>query len=219
MASGKPAVDWERVEADYCAGIKSLREIAAEHPGTNHVAITRMAKKHGWTRSLGEKIRKAVDGLVTVQAVTGDVTAKHPSEKEIIAASAQAIVNVKLSHRKSISRQRELVERLLQELEAQTGDTDLFDQLGELMHAPDDKGMDKLNDIYKKVIATPQRIDSLKKLAETLKHLIYLEREAFDITPAPTPQDNALQAIAKAIQGNTLPIIHEDEGADDDAEG
>lgn len=219
MASSKPSVDWERVEADYCAGIKSLREIAAEHPGTNHVAITRMAKKHGWTRSLGEKIRKAVDGLVTVQAVTGDVTAKHPSEKEIIAASAQAIVNVKLSHRKSISRQRELVERLLQELEAQTGDTDLFDQLGELMHSPDDKGMDKLNDIYKKVIATPQRIDSLKKLAETLKHLIYLEREAFDIVPAPTPQDNALQAIAKAIQGNTLPIVHEDEGADDDAEG
>jgi len=28
-----------------------------------------------------------------------------------------------------------------------------------------------------------------------------------------------MQEIAKAIQGNTLPIIHEDEGADDDAEG
>lgn len=213
----KKNVDWEKIEADYRSGIKSLREIAADHPGTNHVAITRMAKKHGWERSLVEKIRKAADVLVTAQAVTGDVTAKQASEKEVIAASAQAIVNVKLGHRKSISRQRELVERLLQELEAQTGDTDLFGQLGELMHAPDDKGVDKLNEVYKKVIATPQRIDSLKKLAETLKHLIYLEREAFDITPAPTPGDNALQAIAKAIQGNTLPIVHEDVGADDDA--
>lgn len=213
----KKNVDWEKIEADYRSGIKSLREIAADHPGTNHVAITRMAKKHGWERSLVEKIRKAADVLVTAQAVTGDVTAKQASEKEVIAASAQAIVNVKLSHRKSISRQRELVERLLQELEAQTGDTDLFGQLGELMHAPDDKGVDKLNDLYKKVIATPQRIDSLKKLAETLKHLIYLEREAFDITPAPTPGDNALQAIAKAIQGNTLPIVHDDLSADDDA--
>jgi len=88
-----------------------------------------------------------------------------------------------------------------------------------LMRSEDDKGVDKLNDLYRKVIATPQRIDSLKKLAETLKHLIYLEREAFDIVPAPTPGDNALQAIAKAIQGNTLPIVHDDVGADDDAEG
>lgn len=219
MTAAKPSVDWERVEADYCAGIKSLREIAAEHPGTNHVAITRMAKKHGWQRSLGEKIRKAADGLVTVQAVTGDVTAKLPSEKEIIAASAQAIVNVKLSHRKSIARQRTLVETLTAELEAQTADTELFSQLGELMRSEDDRGVDKLNDLYKKIITFPQRIDSMKKLAETLKHLIYLEREAFDITPAPTPTDNALSSIAKAIQGNTfLPVASPVESCDDDEE-
>lgn len=218
MATRKP-IDWERVEADYCAGVKSIREIAREN-GVTDTGVRDKAKKAGWSRSLTEKVAAKAERLLRNEALRSQLrTEKAASDRELVEASAQAIVNVKLSHRKSISRQRELVERLLQELEAQTGDTDLFDQLGELMHAPDDKGMDKLNDLYRKVIATPQRIDSLKKLAETLKHLIYLEREAFDIVPAPTPGDNALQAIAKAIQGNTLPIVHEDEGADDDAEG
>jgi len=218
MATRKP-IDWERVEADYCAGIKSIREIARE-AGVTDRAVRDKAKARDWTRNVSAKVAAKAEKILRREQLRTELrTESSVSEREVIEASAQAIVNVKLSHRKSISRQRELVERLLQELEAQTGDTDLFDQLGELMHAPDDKGMDKLNDLYRKVIATPQRIDSLKKLAETLKHLIYLEREAFDIVPAPTPQDNALQAIAKAIQGNTLPIVHEDEGADDDAEG
>lgn len=218
MAARKP-VDWERVEADYCAGVKSLREIAAEH-GITEGTIRARAKKNDWPRNVAAKVAAKAEKILRNDALRSELrTEKAATEREIIEASAQAIVNVKLSHRKSIARQRELVERLLQELEAQTGDNDLFDQLGELMRAPDDKGVDKLNEIYKKVIATPQRIDSLKKLAETLKHLIYLEREAFDIVPAPTPGDNALQAIAKAIQGNTLPIVHDDVGADDDAEG
>lgn len=215
MAARKP-VDWERVEADYCAGIKTLREIAAEH-GVTEGAVRKRAKAGEWVRDLSRRIEAKTAELVRKEAVRSEVRKETSvTEREVIEASAQAIVNVKLGHRKSIARQRELVERLLHELEAQTGDVDLFGQLGELMHSPDDKGVDKLNEIYKKVIATPQRIDSLKKLAETLKHLIYLEREAFDITPAPTPGDNALQAIARAIQGNTLPIVHEDVPGDDD---
>lgn len=219
MASSKPSVDWERVEADYCAGIKSLREIAAEH-GITEGTIRARAKKNDWPRNVAAKVAAKAEKILRNDALRSELrTEKAISEREIIEASAQAIVNVKLGHRKSIARQRDLVERLLQELEAQTGDTELFDQLGELMRSPDGKGVDKLNEVYRKVIATPQRIDSLKKLAETLKHLIYLEREAFDIVPAPTPADNALQALTKAIQGNTLPIVHDDVGADDDAEG
>ena len=47
----KPAPDWEKIEADYRAGILSLREIAEAHPGTNHVAIARKAKREGWSRA------------------------------------------------------------------------------------------------------------------------------------------------------------------------
>ena len=216
----KPVVDWERIEADYCAGVKSIREISREC-GVTDTAIRKRAKAQKWSRNLSAKVEARAAELVRREAVRTEVrTEKEATEREVIEASAQAIVNVKLSHRKSIGRQRQLVETLLAELESQTADNDLFGQLGELMRSEDDKGVDKLNDLYRKIIAFPQRVDSMKKLAETLKHLIYLEREAFDITPAPTPTDNALSSIAKAIQGNTFlpvasPVEEGDDGEDD----
>lgn len=215
MAARKP-IDWERVEADYCAGIKSLREIAAEH-GTKEGTIRSRAKAQDWVRDISAKVAAKAQQISRKEDSRSiSRSEKAATEREIIEASAQAIVNVKLSHRKSIQRHRNLVEALTAELEDQTGNREVFEQLGELMRSPDDRGVDKLNDLYKKIIATPQRIDSMKKLAETLKHLIYLEREAFDIVPAPTPGDNALQALTKAIQGNTLPIVHDDPIDDED---
>jgi uncharacterized protein YjcR len=39
--------DRKTIEADYCAGVKSLRQIASEH-GISHVAIIKQAHRHGW---------------------------------------------------------------------------------------------------------------------------------------------------------------------------
>ncbi|TPG76325.1 hypothetical protein [Pseudomonas arsenicoxydans] len=100
---------------------------------------------------------------------------------DTIRVCAEAMVQVKLSHRSNITRYRALISSLLLELEQQTGSGELFEKLAELMEKPDDKGVDRLNDMYRKVIALPSRIDSAKKLSETLKILISLEREAFDI--------------------------------------
>ncbi|HEY4292069.1 GIY-YIG nuclease family protein [Luteibacter sp.] len=47
----KKAPDWERIEADYRAGLLSVREIAAAQ-GVSHVAIGKRAKRDGWERSL-----------------------------------------------------------------------------------------------------------------------------------------------------------------------
>lgn len=44
------APDWERIELDYRAGIKSLREIA-DGSGVSHVAVSKRASKHGWQRT------------------------------------------------------------------------------------------------------------------------------------------------------------------------
>lgn len=71
--------------------------------------------------------------------------------------------------------------QLLGELEETTGNKDLFEQLGELLYAPDKNGVDKLNEIYQKVIALPSRIKGMKDLADTLKTLVGLERQAFGI--------------------------------------
>lgn len=49
-----PAPDWEKIELDYRAGIKTLTQIAAEH-GISHVAIIKRAKRDGWERDLSHR--------------------------------------------------------------------------------------------------------------------------------------------------------------------
>ena len=46
----KRKIDWRGIEADYRAGILSLREIAARH-GCTEGAIRKRAKRDGWTRA------------------------------------------------------------------------------------------------------------------------------------------------------------------------
>ena len=55
----------------------------------------------------------------------------------------------------------------------------MFAELGEMLRQPDQNGNDKLNDVYQKIIGLPSRVDSVKKLAEALKTLVGLEREAY----------------------------------------
>ena len=178
----KAQPDWERIELDYRAGIKSLREIAENHKGTNHVAIARRAKAEGWTRDLSERIKAKAEDLVTRAAVTADVTANRAvTEKQVVEANAQDQASVRLAHRKDIQRKRAIVARLMDELEAQVGPENaaLLDELGELMRNPDDAGQDKLNDLYRKVISLPERAKTAKTLAETLRITVDMERQAF----------------------------------------
>jgi len=178
----KPEVDWEAIEGDFRAGVLSLREIAALHPGTNHVAITRRAKKEGWVRDLNAKIKARAEELVTRAAVTADVTEQQKAtERQVIEANAERIAQVRGEHRGDIQRLRTLALGLLSELEGQSADPVLLEELGEMLRKPDEKGVDKLNDLYQKIISTPSRIDSAKKLAETLKAAIGLEREAYGL--------------------------------------
>lgn len=182
----KAAPDWERIEQLYRAGVLSLREIAIACPGTNHVAITRRASKYGWVQDLSAKIKAKANDIVTRQAVTADVTAERAvSDQAVIEVNAQVIANIRMAHRTDIGRSRKLAIKLLDELEGLTDNRDLFDQLGDLMRSEDDKGQDKRNDLYMKVIDLPARTKTMKELADTLKTLVALERQAYDLGTNP----------------------------------
>lgn len=209
-------VDWEGVERDYSAGLLSLRELADKY-GVAHQVIARKAKKEDWSRDLSAKIAKAVDkklGDKQVGDTLGD--GKKATEKEIIDSNAQAIVNIKLSHRTDISRGRNLVAALFGELEECTSNKELFEQLGEILRRENDNGQDKLNDIYQKVISMPQRIDGVKKLSEALRILIDKERQAFDIQDKTTPVDGAINTLLGAIQGKSITVVSSQADFDED---
>lgn len=178
----KTAPDWERIEADYRAGILSLREIAALDGNVTHQAIAKRAKKEGWEQDLTAKIKAKAEALVAKQVVdSAAASSRAATAQEVIEANAARIAQVRGEHRGVISRSRNLTLKLLDELEATTDNAELFEQLGELMHSPDEKGADKLNELYRKVISLPSRVGSMKTLSDTLKNLIGLEREAYGL--------------------------------------
>ena len=211
-------VDWESVERDYSAGLLSLRELADKY-GTKESTIRSRAKTQDWVRDLSKKINQKVEDISRKElSRSTSRTEKNVSEKEIIEANAQAIVDIKLAHRGDIRKSKRIVNSLFDELELTTDNRELFEQLGELLRQESDSGQDKLNDIYKKVISLPQRIDGVKKLTDALKTMIGLEREAYDITAAPTATDNAMSSFVKSLQGSSVQVVAQCNDDDDDDE-
>jgi len=84
----------------------------------------------------------------------------------VVNANVQAVATIRLAHRRDIQRARKITNALLDELE-QMADADTvayLQELGEMLRSPDDNGMDKLNDLYQKVISLPERSKTMKVL-------------------------------------------------------
>ncbi|ENU80605.1 hypothetical protein F975_01659 [Acinetobacter sp. ANC 3789] len=203
--SEKKVIDWEKIELDYRAGVKSLREIAAEHEISDG-AIRKRAKRDDWSRDLSAKINAKAEDLVRKDLVRSEVrTQTAISEKETIDANAHQQAAVRLSQRKDIQRSRSIAMQLFDELEHQVGvaNVELLEALGDLMRSEDEKGQDKLNDIYHKIISLPGRVKSMKDLSDTLRNLIALERQAFGLDDKENTTVDPLQSLLNRIaQGN-----------------
>lgn len=181
MGEEKKVTDWERVELDYRAGLLSVREIA-DARGCSHTAINKRAKKEGWERDLQAKIRAKADSMVSKREVSKEVSAERmETERNVVEANAQVIADIRMAHRKDIKRSRTLCLSLLEEVESQTINPELYQELGEMLRSEDKNGVDRRNDLYNKVISSAGRISSMKQLAETLRILVALEREAYNI--------------------------------------
>ena len=180
-AAGVSTPDWERIELDYRAGIKTLRQIAGEH-GISEGAIRKRAKRDDWTRDLSERIQDKAEQLVRKEAVRSSVRAESTvSERVLVEANARAIADVQLAQRKLIQRKQAIMESLMRELESQVGQDNaaLLADLGEIMRNPDENGQDKRNDLYNRIISLPERARTAKTLAETLRITVDMERQAF----------------------------------------
>lgn len=202
----KKVIDWEKIELDYRAGVKSLREIASEQ-GVSDTAIRKRAKRDDWVRDLSAKIKAKADDLVRKEQVRSEVRTQNTvSEKETINANANLVASVRLSQRKDIQRSRKIAMSLFDELEHQVGieNVENLEELGELLRSDDDKGRDALNDLYMKIISMPGRVKSMKDLSDTLKTLIALERQAFGLDDENNKPVDALTALLERVStGNS----------------
>jgi len=220
MSDQKPnrsAVDWEAVEREYRAGIKTLRQIANEQ-GVSNPAIVKRAKRDGWERDLSAKIHAKAESLVSKQLVSSVVSKEDViAERQIVDANAEMMASVIRGHHKLLTRLRGIAMLLMDRLEAELEGTDLFIQLGEMMASPDEFGSDKMGDLYRKVIALPTQTDTAKKLAEMLKTIIELERKVFKIDEQKPVDVNPVAEFLRSISGNALPVSREvpDDDGDD----
>lgn len=206
-AQSKHPIDWELVERYYRAGVLTNVQIATEC-GLTEGAIRKRAKRDGWTKDLSAKIKARAEELVRRQEVRDSVRASdQESEKQTIEVNAQAAAMVLLVQKGSIKRMHSLFSSLMSEVEAETGNAELFGQLGELLAggSGDDDGRavnDKLSQIYQKVISSPGRVDSTKKLAEILEKIVRLEREAFGLNNEERSANSVDDLLAKINAAN-----------------
>lgn len=197
--------DWEAIELDYRAGVLTLRQIG-EKNGVSHAAISKRAKRYEWERDLKTKIQAKADALVTRATVTKEVTKETlDTEREIVSANGEAIAQVRLAHRKDINRSRNITMSLLEELELQTGaeTVAMLEQLGDMLRNEDDRGQDRLNDLYRKVISLPGRAKTMKDLGESLRVMVNLERQAFGLDDDDNSPTDGLTSLLHGIANNS----------------
>lgn len=94
--------DWEQIRAEYEAG-SSMGELSRKH-GADKAAISRRAKKEGWTQDLS-----AVVDRLTEAKVNGIVNTVDPKKKaEAVDAAAEAKAAVVQRHRDEWKQQEDL---------------------------------------------------------------------------------------------------------------
>jgi|GEM_PF-3417819 len=107
---------WVQIEADYRAGVRSLRDIASE-AGITEGAIRKRAKRDQWQRDLKARISARAEEKVRTQAVRIAGTQLTPeTEQQVVEANADVEYAVRISHRAGLQRLKELKDKLLEQV-------------------------------------------------------------------------------------------------------
>jgi hypothetical protein len=198
------APDWERIELDYRAGIKSLREIA-EGSGTSHVNISKRAKKLGWIRDLTAKINSKADALVNAALVNTPVNKATPAaERETVEAAASTQASVRLAQRVDIERCRRICMGLMAELEQQSASPDTLSEAAAILRSAPVEELTKeqrakLAEAASKASSLGARSSTMRALSESLRVLIGLERQAYGIRDEmPEPPAKGMEQVSTA---------------------
>lgn len=209
-------IDWEAVEKEYRAGIRTLREIANDH-GTTHTTIRRRAKDGGWTQNLTTKIHAKAAAIVERSKAREKCSTGTTgiSDKDIIESNAQDIAAIDLSHRADVQRLRRLSSSLMEELELQTTNNEVLTLVTE--QGQDEGAVSSAQArAIKHLLSCSGRIDSIKKLTETMKIQVELERKIVKLDAA-LPEGDESQNI---VIDFSTPLIEDDnwgnEGGNDE---
>ncbi|NDZ11497.1 hypothetical protein C7T35_01375 [Variovorax sp. WS11] len=191
----KPQPHWPTIEADYRAGVKSIRQIAREH-GISETAIRKRAKAEQWARDLSAAIQAKADEMVRMDAVRTEVrTANRIPDKIVVDANATAVYKVQLGHRTGLTKLTDLKDQLL-------------DELGKTAPPVVDAGAQQEGEAAPAAgLSLPARIESLKKLSEVDEKIRRGEREAYGIDKFVPDESGIASKLTDAERASRLAAI------------
>jgi hypothetical protein len=198
-------VAWAAVEAPFRAGIRSLKSIGLQF-GVVPSATLKHFNKLGIKRDLRARVIAKAQELVNEQAVNAAVNAAGAAvhERDIIGANPIASASVQIAHRTDIARARKLVSGLMAELEDTVERPELFGMIHMVLSNPDEPAIESLRSMARLAESLPMRARAMKDLADTLRILIGLEREAFALDTA-SGSDGKYLVIIKDYTGKGDP--------------
>lgn len=113
----KANIDWEGIEREYRAGQLSLSEIGVMF-GISKGRISQVAKKEQWKQDLSSRIKAQAIAKLSDRLVSAELNApvREASDEARVAAGAEALTKVVLSHQSSVRTLRERVKSYNEEL-------------------------------------------------------------------------------------------------------
>lgn len=203
-------VDWKAIDPLWRAGIVSVAELSRRFH-VSRAAIAKHYEELGVERDLAPAIRSKAGNLANRAAAAGQeqvappaaTAGAEPTDAETVDHNARVQADAILRHRRDVLAAQELTSELLQELRATTLDLPTFERLDELVRKAakggkvKDKDLPDLLALYRRVTSISTRIENSRKLAETMKLLVELERKVLAIDDN-TPVDPA-KRIAEEI--------------------
>lgn len=175
-------INWSFVEAEYRAGVRSLRDIAAE-AGITEGAIRQKAKRLDWTRDLTARIHNKAEELVRKEELRSTLRTEElrsaASEKQIVDINAHAVATVDLTNRKDVKLAIDIARTQLEEL-ACLGDPNFkatLEWIGQCMDRGEDGKVDKVNETYQYIISLAGRVKIAKEIAASVGTYIPMQRK------------------------------------------
>lgn len=200
LDSYRPIRDWESIKTAYCEGLRSNVALAREY-GMAESAIRKRAKRDGWVRQASaEKVVKARrDELVRDKIVADSLTKEEYAQyaaavvdpEKSLEVAAMVTAEVVRGHQKQIAKLMGLVAGMLLELEAAAIKPEELALIAEMKAmclgqmeegVLDAAGVQRHIDAHAKLLGLGSRTKIAKDLADVMKTLIGVERQAFSIS-------------------------------------
>lgn len=196
----KKFVDWELIERDYRAGLKTIRQIGEEH-GVSHTAIQKRAKKDEWTRDIAERVQQRARDLVAKKEVSKQVaTERKLTDMETVREYSEVVSRVDLRQREDVQMALDNALGMLRELVALANPNfrATLEWMAENFDETSPTFKDRANETYRYIIDMMGRVKMAKDLAAVHGVYVPMQRKMYrldDDDAKKSTVDDLLEAI------------------------